>query len=94
MSEDDIYEILKAAHDGPCGGNFTEKGRSHKVLQMGYYLPSIFRYAQNYFKRCDSCLRMGQPSKIDEMSLQAQLVIEPFKKWAIDFVGPFNPPSQ
>lgn len=27
------------------------------------------------------------------MPLQPQLVIEPFEWWALDFVGPFNPPS-
>ena len=37
---------------------------------------------------------MGQPGKADEVPLQAQLVLKPFEKWAIDFVGPFNPPSQ
>lgn len=36
---------------------------------------------------------MGQPSWADEMLLQTQLGLEPFKKWVIDFVGPFNPPS-
>jgi hypothetical protein len=29
----------------------------------------------------------------DEMSLQAQVMIEPFKKWALDFVGPISPMS-
>ena len=71
VSEDDIYEILKAAHDGPCGGHFTDKRIGHKVLQMGYYWPSIFCDAQNYVKRCDSCQRMGQPCKAAEMPLQA-----------------------
>ena len=37
---------------------------------------------------------MGHPTCFDEMPLQAQLVIEPFEKWSLDFVGPFNPPSQ
>ena len=37
---------------------------------------------------------MGQPTHSDEMPLQAQLVIEPFEKCALDLVGPFNPPSQ
>ena len=69
MSEDDIYEILKVAHDGPCGGHFAEKRTGHKVLQMGYYWPSIFHDAQNYVKRCDSFQRMGQLSKVDEMPL-------------------------
>jgi hypothetical protein len=27
------------------------------------------------------------------MPLQPQIVLEPFEKWAIDFFGPFNPPS-
>ena len=27
------------------------------------------------------------------MPLQAQLVVDPFERWALDFVGPFNPPS-
>ena len=61
VSEDDIYEVLKDSHDGPCGGHFADKIIGHKVLQMGYYWPSIFRDAQNYVCRCDSCQRMGQP---------------------------------
>jgi hypothetical protein len=35
--EDNIYEILKAAHDGPCGGHFADKRTGHKVQKMGYY---------------------------------------------------------
>lgn len=31
---------------------------------------------------------MGKPIKQDEMPLQPQIPIEPFKKWALDFVGP------
>ena len=69
VSEDDIYEVLKAAHAGPCGGNFVEKRTGHKVLQMGYYWPSIFRDAQNYVRRCDSFQRMGQPGRADEIPL-------------------------
>jgi hypothetical protein len=48
VAEDNIYEILKAAHDGPCGGHFADKRTGHKVLQMGYYWPSIFRDARDY----------------------------------------------
>jgi hypothetical protein len=37
---------------------------------------------------------MGQPVQSDEMPLQTQLMVEPFEKWALDFVGPINPPSK
>jgi hypothetical protein len=36
---------------------------------------------------------MGRPGQADEMPLQAQVVVEPFERWALEFVGPFNPKS-
>lgn len=32
IGEDDIYDVLKASHDGPYGGNFTYKKTGHKAL--------------------------------------------------------------
>ena len=42
---------------------------------------------------CDSCQRAGRLGQSDEMPLNPQLVIEPFERWALDFVGPISPPS-
>ena len=36
---------------------------------------------------------MGKPSRRDELPLNPQISLQVFEKWAIDFVGPFNPPS-
>ena len=36
VREHEIFHILKACHDEPCGGNFADKRTGHKVLIMGY----------------------------------------------------------
>ena len=37
---------------------------------------------------------MGQPNRLDQMPLQPQLVVEPFDRWALDFVCPIIPHSR
>ena len=87
VREDEVFEILKACHEEPCRGHFANKRTGHKVLSIGYYWPTIFQDAKNFVKGCDSCQRMGQPLKSNEMSLQPKTVIEPLKKWAMDLQG-------
>ena len=36
---------------------------------------------------------MGQPTKIDEMLLNTQIILTPFDKWGMDFIAPIDPPS-
>jgi len=93
VREDEIFDILKACHDRPCGRHFIDHRTGHKVLQTGYYWPTIFKDAKKFIQACDSFQRAGCPSQSDEIPLNSQLVIEPFEQWALDFVGPINPPS-
>jgi hypothetical protein len=63
------------------------------MLHSGYYWPSIFKDAAKYVRSCNSCQRIGRPTSYDEMPLQAQVMIEPFEKWALNFVEPISPMS-
>eukprot|EP00253_Pinus_taeda_P005550 PITA_05550 len=94
VREDEILDILRACHDEPCGGHFADKQTTYKVLQLGYYWPFVFRDSKAYVKQCDNCQRTGRPILSDEMPLKPQVLIEPFEQWALDFVGPINPPSK
>ena len=88
-----MTEILHACHDGPCGGHFSDKRAAYKVLHTRYYWPSIFKDAAMYVRGCDNFQIMGRPTSSDEIPLQPQVMIDPFEKWALDFVGPISPMS-
>jgi len=66
VREENIHDILKACHDGCCGGHFADMIIGHKVLKMGYFWPSVFSDARKYVHGCDSCQRMGQPTKSNQ----------------------------
>ena len=83
VREDEIFHILKAFHEQPCGGHFADRRTGHKELRMGYYWSTLFRDTKKYVQSCDSYQRMGQPNRLDQMPLQPQLVVEPFDRWAL-----------
>ena len=70
---------------------FCDKRTTYKVLHSGYYWPSIFKDVAKYVKGCDNFQIMGRPMSSDKMPLQPQVMIEPFEKCALDFLGPISP---
>nr|GEY01901.1 reverse transcriptase domain-containing protein [Tanacetum cinerariifolium] len=86
----DVYDILKACHEGPTeghhGANFTAK----KVFDAGFFWPTIYRDAHDLVKSCDSCQRQGKISQMDEMPQNVIQVCEIFDVWRIYFMGPFS----
>jgi hypothetical protein len=53
IREDEVNDILHAFHDEPCGGHYVSKRTSYKILQTGYYWPTLHRDAQQYPSHCD-----------------------------------------
>ena len=37
VRKDEVFSIMKACHNEPCGGHFADKRTGHKVLGLGYY---------------------------------------------------------
>lgn len=94
MQENEIFGVLNAYHSKPYGGNFPNNRTTYKVLRSGYYWPSLFKDAKKFVSSCDTCQRMGRLVPSDEMPLQTQISIEPFEKWALDFMVLISPMSK
>ena len=81
--------VLETYHSSPLGGHHSGIRTAHKILQCGYYWPTIHQDAHEFAKACDKCQRDGGVSRRQDLSLNPILVIELFDVWGIDFMGPF-----
>ena len=89
VPEKEIESILAHCHALACGGHFGGNRTAPKVLQSGFYWPTLFKDAHHFVSICDKCQRMGSISKRDEPPLQPILKVELFDIWGMDFMGPF-----
>ncbi|KAI3463774.1 hypothetical protein Pfo_020437 [Paulownia fortunei] len=86
-----INEILKHCHSSPCGGYFGPTRTASKVLQSGFYWPSLFKDCYTFVHICDRCQRTGTITRCHELPLTNMMEVELFDVWGIDFMGPFSP---
>ena len=85
----DVQCFFETCHSSLMGGNHSGIGTSHKILQCGYYYPTIHQDAHDFTKACDRCQRDGGISRRQELLLNLILVIELFDVWGIDFMCRF-----
>nr|GEV36741.1 reverse transcriptase domain-containing protein [Tanacetum cinerariifolium] len=60
-----------------------------KVLDSGFYWPTIFKEAHTLVRLCEACQKISNISKRDVMPLNNIQVCEIFDIWGINFMGPF-----
>ncbi|CAH9100957.1 unnamed protein product [Cuscuta epithymum] len=93
IPEYEITHIIEFCHSYACGGHFGPKRTAMKILESGFWWPSLFRDAHGFCRSCDNCQRAGNISRRNEMPQNPMLFCEIFDAWGIDFMGPF-PNSQ
>ncbi|CAN6562526.1 unnamed protein product [Malus baccata var. baccata] len=89
VHDSEFRSILSFCHTYACGGHFGTQRTALKVLQCGFYWPSIFKDARTFCLTCDKCQRMGNIGARDQMPQVSILNVEIFYVWGIDFMGPF-----
>ncbi|GJX18740.1 reverse transcriptase domain-containing protein [Tanacetum coccineum] len=89
ISGPETRTILDQCHHGPTGGHYGPNVTAKKVLDSGFYWPTIIKEAHTLVRLCEACQKTGNISKRDEMPLNNIQVCEVFDIWGIDFMGPF-----
>ncbi|CAN6459246.1 unnamed protein product [Victoria cruziana] len=91
ISEEEFQSILAFCHSKACEGHYSSKKTATKVLQSGFFWPSLHKDAYMFCKQCLRCQQMGNIFRRNSMPLTPILVVDVFDVWGIDFMGPFSP---
>ncbi|CAN6695146.1 unnamed protein product [Malus baccata var. baccata] len=87
--DSEFNAILTFCHTYACGGHFGTQRTAFKVLECGFYWPTIFRDARTFCMSCDRCQRTGNIGPKQQMPQTPIFSVEIFDVWGIDFMGPF-----
>ncbi|KAJ0625031.1 putative nucleotidyltransferase, Ribonuclease H [Helianthus annuus] len=84
---------VKEVHEGICGAHFGARSVVAKLMNLGYFWPSMHRDTVEQLKKCDACQIHSPIPKSPKHDLVPITSAWPFHKWGMDIVGPF-PPSK
>ena len=86
--------IMELAHGSLMGGHMGIKKTADKI-QSAFYWPGIQGDVTRYCKSCDVCQKTVNKGSVPKVPLEKMpLIDKPFKRVAIDLVGPIGPPSE
>ncbi len=77
--------------EGPLGGHFAIEIMQRKILDVGYWWPTMSKDVHDYYRSCDACQITGRLATQSLAKLVTRLLEEPFMKWGLDFVGLIKP---
>ncbi|GFO43369.1 gypsy retrotransposon integrase-like protein 1 [Plakobranchus ocellatus] len=86
--------VMSVAHGSITGAHLGIRRTKDKVLS-NFYWPVVDGDVTRYCRSCDVCQRTVKKGTVPRVPLEkVPLIDTPFKRVAIDLVGPINPPSE
>ena len=76
--DDEVSRVIQFCHSEACSGYFSSKKTAAKILQCGFYWPTLFKDSHAFCKICKNCQMVGSILKRNMMPLNLILVIEIF----------------
>ena len=80
---------MREVHEGICGNHSRSRSLVHKLVQAGYYWPTMQKDAKAYVKTCDKCQRFSNIIRQPTEELTPLTAPWPFAQWGLDIIGSF-----
>ena len=93
VPEHEHGQIIWKCHFEAYGGHHAGNRTAHKVLQSGFYWPTLFKDARKFVLSCDECQRICNIGKRQEMPISPCLFLlqcSSFSKLGPSFVSKTN----
>ena len=88
VDEEKAKYILEEIHEGIYGDHAGPRSLVNKVIQTGYFWPTMQMDAIELVKKCDKCQRYGNVQQLPIERLKTIASLWPFAQWGTDIVGP------
>ena len=69
IPQDEVQDVLRRCHSLDVGGHFGALKIASKVLQSGFWWPTLFKDAREFVLKCDRCQRIGNLTRKHEICL-------------------------
>nr|XP_023896956.1 uncharacterized protein LOC112008835 [Quercus suber] len=88
LEEEEARYVLEEVHGGICGDHMRSRSLVRKIVQAGYFWPTMQQDASDFVKKCDSCQRYGNIQRVPGEKMTTISSPWPFAQWGIDIMGP------
>lgn len=84
-----VTAVLEELHEGVCGGHPGAKTLSERVINQGYFWPTLRKDAQDFVRKCYSCQIYGDVPRLPSIGQTSLVTSLPFYMCGIDLMGKF-----
>ncbi|GJV01428.1 reverse transcriptase domain-containing protein [Tanacetum coccineum] len=84
-----VNYVLREIHEGSCSMHSGPRSVVSKVIQTGYYWPTMHMDARNLIRECNDCQIHRPVPRNPKQNLTPITSLWPFYKWGIDIAEPF-----
>ena len=81
--------VMREIHEGICRNHSGARSLVNKLIQVGYYWPTMQKDTQTYVKTCDKCQRFSNIIRQPFEELSPVIAPWLFAQWRLDIMGPF-----
>lgn len=86
LTIEEVERVLNDCHSEACGGHMSGYATTQKILRVGYFWSSIFKYYILVVRKCHECQIYQCKMHAPPTHLHHVIIVGPFSKWGIDYM--------